>query len=223
MKAILQSEFAYIRTTFAATIISFAVVYFVLCFSMRSATPISALCAIEPMLFLLTFASDDTANGWDRFRAALPVSRRDIIAGRYTMLLFISIATIVACIALGALTNVLAGGISDSFECLPVIEIAGICVTTTAAMLIIVAFVQPFLVKFGNAAGVRYAMIAFFVFVFALIVCINYLVPSDFLAAAGQWMDENIGLFVIICAAVGLVFYAISGAVSLRIYQHKDL
>ena len=223
MKAVLQSEFAYIRTTFAATIISFAVVYIALYFGMRSAAPLSALCAMEPMLFLITFTSADAANGWGRFRAALPVSRRDIIAGRYTMLLLISIATIVACIALGALTNVLAGGISDSFECLPAIETAGICVTTTAAMLIIVAFVQPFLIKFGNVAGVRYAMIAFFVFAFAVFGCINYLVPFDFLAAAGQWLDENIGLFVIICAAVSLVSYAINGAISLRIYQRKDL
>ena len=223
MKAVLQSEFAYIRTTFAATIISFAVVYIALCFGMKSAAPLSALCAMEPLLFLITFASVDAANGWGRFRAALPVSRRDIIAGRYTMLLLISIATIVACIALGALTNVLAGSVSADFECLPAIEIAGICVTTTAAMLIIVAFVQPFLIKFGNVAGVRYAMIAFFVCAFALIGCINYLAPSDFLATAGQWMDENIGLFVIICAAVALTAYAISGVISLRIYQRKDL
>ncbi len=223
MKAILQSEFAYIRTTFAATIISFAVVYIALCFGMKSAAPISALCAMEPMLFLFTFASGDATNGWGRFRAALPVSRRDIIAGRYTMLLLISVVTIVACIALGALTNVLAGGVNADFECLPAIEIAGICITTTAAMIVIVAFVQPFLIKFGNVTGVRYAMIAFFLFAFAFIGCINYLVPSDFLAAAGQWMDENIGLFVIICAAVALTSYAISGAVSLRIYQRKDL
>ena len=223
MKAVLQSEFAYIRTTFAATIISFAVVYIVLYFSTKLTAPLSALCAMEPLLFLLTFTSADAANGWSRFRAALPVSRRDIIAGRYTMLLLLSIATIVACIALGALTNVLAGSVSADFECMPAIEIAGICVTTTAVMLIIVAFVQPFLIKFGNVAGVRYAMIAFFVFAFAVIGCINYLVPSDFLAVAGQWMDENIELFVIICAAVALASYATSGAVSLRIYQRKDL
>ena len=223
MKAVLQSEFAYIRTTFAATIISFAVVYIVLYFSTKLMAPLSALCAMEPLLFLFTFASADAANGWGRFRAALPVSRRDIIAGRYTMLLLLSIATIVACIALGTLTNVLAGSLSADFECLPAIEIAGICVTTTAAMLIIVAFVQPFLIKFGNVAGVRYAMIAFFVCAFAVIGCINYLVPSDFLAVAGQWMDENIELFVIICAAVALASYATSGAVSLRIYQRKDL
>ena len=139
------------------------------------------------------------------------------------MLFLIAIATIVVCIALGALTNVLAGNVNASFKCLPAIEIAGICVTTTAVMLIVVAFVQPFLIKFGNVAGVRYAMIAFFVFVFALIACINYLAPSDFLAAAGQWMDENIGLFVVVCVAIGLVSYAISGVVSLRIYQRKDL
>ena len=149
MKSVLQSEFAYIRTTFAATIISFAVVYIVLYFSTKLMAPLSALCAMEPLLFLFTFASADAANGWGRFRAALPVSRRDIIAGRYTMLLLLSIATIVACIALGTLTNVLAGSLSADFECLPAIEIAGICVTTTAAMLIIVAFVQPFLIKSG--------------------------------------------------------------------------
>ena len=117
----------------------------------------------------------------------------------------------------------MAGSVSADFECLPAIEIAGICVVTTAVMLIIVAFVQPFLIKFGNVAGVRYAMIAFFVCAFALIGCINYLAPSDFLATAGQWMDENIGLFVIICAAVALTAYAISGVISLRIYQRKDL
>ena len=223
MKAVLQSEFAYMRTTFVATIISFAVVYIALCFSMRSAAPISALCAIEPLLFLLTFASADASNGWGRFRAALPVSRRDIIAGRYTTLLLFSIITIIACIALSALTNILAGSVSADFECLPAIEIAGICVTTTAAMLIIVAFVQPFLIKFGNVAGARYVMIAFVVFAFAFITCINYLASSDFLAAVGQWIDDNIGLFVVLCAAVGLVSYAISGAISLRIYQRKDL
>ena len=74
MKSVLQSEFAYIRTTFAATIISFAVVYIVLYFSTKLMAPLSALCAMEPLLFLFTFASADAANGWGRFRAALPVS-----------------------------------------------------------------------------------------------------------------------------------------------------
>ena len=75
MKAVLQMEFAYLWSTNAASLATFFVMYVFLTQTLQTPTMVSVLCAMEPLLVLFTFMNADMANGWGRYRAALPLSR----------------------------------------------------------------------------------------------------------------------------------------------------
>ena len=182
MKAVLQMEFAYLWSTNAASLATFFVMYVFLTQTLQTPTMVSVLCAMEPLLVLFTFMNADMANGWGRYRAALPLSRRDIVVGRYATILL-----------------------------------------SAAAALAIVAFMQPFLVKFDNAKGVRYATLAFLVVVALGIAALSQVVDAPMLYEVADWIETNIGLIVAGVVAASALALAISCVISLRIYAKKDL
>ena len=223
MKAILHMEFAYIRSTLLASLVTFVIVYVFLTQTLQTPTVVSVLCAMEPLLVLFTFMNADMANGWGRYRAALALSRRDIVVGRYATILLSAAATIVAAFALGMVGNLVGTMAITEFEAMPAFELAATCVCSTAAALAIVAFMQPFLVKFDNAKGVRYATLAFLVIVALGIAALSQILDAPMLYAVADWVEANAGLLVAGIAAASAVALAASCAISLRIYKKKDL
>lgn len=223
MKAILHMEFAYMRSTLLASLVTFVIVYVFLTQTLQTPTVVSVLCAMEPLLVLFTFMNADMANGWGRYRAALPLSRRDIVVGRYATILLSAAATIVAAFALGMVGNLVGPMAITEFEAMPAFELAATCVCSAAAALAIVAFMQPFLVKFDNAKGVRYATLAFLVIVALGIAALSQILDAPMLYTVADWVEENAGFLVAGIAAASAVALAASCAISLRIYKKKDL
>ena len=161
MKAILQTEFTYVWSTLLAALGTFVIVYAFLCWSLQTPAMVSVPCAMEPLLIMFTFMNADMANGWGRYRAALPFSRRDIVVGRYAAILLFAAATIAVAFVLGMAGNIIGPAAIAEFEPMPAFELAATCICSTAVVLVLVACMQPFLVKFGNAKGVRYATLTF--------------------------------------------------------------
>ena len=56
-----------------------------------------AVSAMSPILFMNSLAGYDNQNGWERYRATLPFSRKDIICARY--LSVIAFSAVMACAA----------------------------------------------------------------------------------------------------------------------------
>lgn len=223
MKAILKSDIAYLRTALVPTFVTFVLVYVLLCWAAQSPLMISTICGIIPLLVLLTFVSADAPDRWGRYRAALPFSRRDIVASRYAIILLSSLGVIVLGVALAQIANVVAPLAMNDFEPMSLFDSIATCVTSTTLVLILVDGLNPFLVKFGNARGIRYATIAFLVLFALAIYALSQLFNSETMDALGQWVANNGGLLVAVLAAVALAATAISCMASLRIYTKKDL
>lgn len=223
MKAILQTEFAYVWSTLLAALGAFVIVYAFLCWSLQTPAMVSMLCAMEPLLIMFTFMNADMANGWGRYRAALPFSRRDIVVGRYAAILLFAAATIAAAFVLGMAGNVIGPAAIAEFEPMPAFELAATCICSTAVVLVLVACMQSFLVKFGNAKGVRYATLAFLLVIGLGIAALSQVLDAPMMYEVADWIEANAGLMVVGIAAIGALALAASCAISLRIYSRKDL
>lgn len=223
MKAILQSEFAYIRTFAPATAGLLLLVCIFLSWSTTSTEVTCSICAMMPMLLTLTCANADESNGWGRYRAALPYSRQDIITGRYLTVLLMTAATTVATIAIGMALDALVGPFVADFKHTAFPDAVISCTLATIIGLIICAIVQPFFVKFGSSKGMRYVMVALFVGSFVVIGFVQGQLDERTLMLAGQWLDVNLPTALAATAAAALALFALSCVISLRIYQRKDL
>lgn len=223
MKAIVQSEFAYLRTFVPSSLAIFVLVYVFLCYSLQTSAMISILCAMEPLLALFGIANSGMVNGWDRFRAALPFSRSDVVVGRYLAILLSSVVTVVIAFALGMVGNVAGSAVVPGFDDMPLFELAATCICSAAVSLVLVACMQPFLVKFGNAKGLRYAVLAFLVVIGLGIAWLSQVLDAPMMYEVADWIEANAGLMVVGIAAIGALALAASCAISLRIYKRKDL
>ena len=206
MKAIVQSEFAYLRTFVPSSLAIFVLVYVFLCYSLQTSAMISILCAMEPLLALFGIANSGMVNGWDRFRAALPFSRSDVVVGRYLAILLSSVVTVVIAFALGMVGNVAGSAVVPGFDDMPLFELAATCICSAAISLVLVACMQPFLVVIG--LGIAW---------------LSQVLDAPMMYEVADWIEANAGLMVVGIAAIGALALAASCAISLRIYKRKDL
>lgn len=223
MKAILQSEFAYAGTFAPSTAGLLVLVCVFLSWSTASTAVTCSVCAMMPMLLTMTCANADESNGWGRFPAALPYSRHDIIAGRYVAVLLMTAATCVAAIAIGTALDAFFGPFIPDFEHTAFPDTVLSCVLAAAIGLIICAIVQPFLVKFGNSKGMRYVMLTLFLGTFVVVGFAQGQLDERTLMLAAQWLDTNLATALAATVVAALASLALSYAISLRIYQCKDL
>lgn len=223
MKAILQSEFVYVRSFLALMWAIFAIVYAFFCWFAQSPMLAPVLCVMLPLSVAFAFLDFDTASGWGRYRAALPFSRRDIVVGRYAMILLSAVAAVVIAIASGVLGNVVGSMVSAEFEAMPVFELMATCICFTAAVLLFAACVQPFLIKFGSAKGSPLAA-SVFLLGFALVAAASsQVLDAPAIYAAAAWAGANACLALAAISAASVLALAVSCVISLRIYEHKDL
>lgn len=144
MLASAKSELAIIRTMAPVLTVTIVFVCAFMCFGMGSYAGASAACAMVPILVMFSLLGYDDQNGWLRYRAALPLARRDIVVGRY---LAIVVCSSVASVALFAVTMacVLAfPALGIEMEQTSTPEIFSACVASTAIALVLVAIAQPF-------------------------------------------------------------------------------
>ena len=92
-----------------------------------------------------------------------------------------------------------------------------------ACGLIVCAIAIPFLTKFGGARGARaFACAAVLVASFAIAVGVNMVTSEDAAVMLG-WIDQNPVVSLALLGMISLLTYGASYAVSLGIYEKKDL
>lgn len=224
MKAALKSELAILGTFMPA----FAVILVPICVIMAFAignciSAVACVSAMVPMILMFSLTSYDDQNGWKRYRASLPFSRRDVVVARYGSILLTSLATAACAAVLGIAINAILPSLIHDFETMQAIEIAAGSLTATFSVIVMVAIGEPFLVKFGATKGVRYLM-CFVV----LAGCICFAIAGQtldpvLLESFGAWADVHLSLLFISLTAISLALFAASCTISTAIYQRKDL
>ncbi|MEE0269972.1 MAG: ABC-2 transporter permease [Collinsella sp.] len=196
-----------------------------------------AVSAMSPIMIMNSLAGYDNQNGWERYRATLPFSRKDIICARY--LCIIAFSAVMACAAV--LLNIIALPFFDptGILALPFFDHTGIpstgqtvfeiTIASAASMLIslmMVFLAQPLFFRFGHMEALRFS-----VGLFALMGCGTMAMLSSsnpisnwLMSIAGANPDPAVlgGLCAGI-AVLALVLCAISCTVSTKVYRVRDL
>lgn len=185
-----------------------------------------AVSAMSPIMVMSSLAGFDNQNGWERYRATLPISRKDIICARY--LSIIAFSAIMACAAV--LLNIIAlpilnsAGIPSTRQA--VFEIAIASVASMLISLMIVFLAQPLFFRFGHMEALRLSA-----GLFALLGCLAMAALSSsnpisnwLMSIAGANPDPAVlGCLYAGIAVLALVLCALSCIVSTKVYRARDL
>ena len=185
-----------------------------------------AVSAMSPIIFMNSLAGYDNQNGWERYRATLPFSRKDIICARY--LCIIAFSAVMACAAV--LLNIISlpffdhTGIPSTGQTVFEITIASAASMLISLMMVFLA--QPLFFRFGHMEALRLS-----VGLFALMGCGTMAMLSSsnpisnwLMSIAGANPDPAVlgGLCAGI-AVLALALCAISCTVSTKVYRVRDL
>lgn len=185
-----------------------------------------AVSAMSPIAVMNSLAGFDNQNGWERYRATLPFSRKDIICARYLCIIVFSV--VMACAA--TLLNILALPLFDHMG-IPsagqtVFEIATASAASMLISLMMVFLAQPIFFRFGHMEALRLS-----VGLFALLWCLAIATLSSsnpisnwLMSIAGANPDPAVlGCLCAGIAVLALALCAISCAVSTKVYRVRDL
>ncbi|AZH70094.1 ABC-2 transporter permease [Collinsella aerofaciens] len=185
-----------------------------------------AVSAMSPIMVMSSLAGFDNQNGWERYRATLPLSRKDIICARYLSIIVFS--AVMACAAV--LLNIIAlpilnnTGIPSTGQ--TIFEIAIASVASMLISLMIVFLAQPLFFRFGHMEALRLSA-----GLFALLGCLVMAALSSsnpisnwLMSIAGANPDSAVlGCLCAGIAVLALVLCALSCAISIKVYRARDL
>ena len=185
-----------------------------------------AVSAMSPIVVMNSLAGYDNQNGWERYRATLPISRKDIICARYLSIIVFS--AVMACAAV--LLNIIAlpilnnTGIPSTGQ--TIFEIAIVSVASMLISLMIVFLAQPLFFRFGHMEALRLSA-----GLFALLGCLVMAALSSsnpisnwLMSIAGANPDSAVlGCLCAGIAVLALVLCALSCAISIKVYRARDL
>lgn len=185
-----------------------------------------AVSAMSPIMVMSSLAGFDNQNGWERYRATLPLSRKDIICARYLSIIVFS--AVMACVAV--LLNIIAlpilnnTGIPSTGQ--TIFEIAIASVASMLISLMIVFLAQPLFFRFGHMEALRLSA-----GLFALLGCLVMAALSSsnpisnwLMSIAGANPDSAVlGCLCAGIAVLALVLCALSCAISIKVYRARDL
>lgn len=185
-----------------------------------------AVSAMSPIMVMSSLAGFDNQNGWERYRATLPLSRKDIICARYLSIIVFSAvmacAAALLCIVSIPLFN--SAGIPSTRQIVFETTIASAASMLISLMMVFLA--QPLFFRFGHMEALRLS-----VTLFALLGCLAMAtlnssnpISNGLMSIAGANPDPAVlGCLCAGIAALALVLCAISCTVSTKVYRVRDL
>ena len=185
-----------------------------------------AVSAMSPIMVMTSLAGFDNQNGWERYRATLPLTRKDIICARY--LCIVAFSAVMACAA--ALLSIIVLPLFNSAGVTPtgqtVFEIAIASAASMLISLMMVFLAQPLFFHFGHMEALRLS-----VGLFALLWCLAIATLSSsnpisnwLMSIAGASPDPTVlGCLCAGTAVLALALCVISCAVSTKVYRARDL
>lgn len=185
-----------------------------------------AVSAMSPIVVMNSLAGYDNQNGWERYRATLPISRKDIVSARYLCITIFSVimacaAVLLSIVAIPILNSV---GIPSTGE--TVFETAIASATSMLFSLMAVFSVLPLFFRFEHMKAQRLS-----VGLYALYMCLIMVTLNSFNPISNQLMSiagTNPDLAVLGClggavALATVVLGVVSCAISTKVYRARNL
>ena len=185
-----------------------------------------AASAMSPIIIMNSLAGYDNQNGWERYRATLPLTRKDIICARYLCIVVFS--AIMACAAV--LLNIIAlpffnsAGVTSTGQ--TVFEIAIASAASMLISLMMVFLAQPLFFRFGHMEALRLSLGLFALFGCGTMAMLSSSNPISnwLMSIAGANPDPAVlGCLCAGIAVLALALCAISCTVSTKVYRARDL
>lgn len=251
MKTMVLSDFVVMRRNLVQLVVTCFIVTVVIALAMNSTLAVVGGCfgAMIPLLCLFSVASYDELNGWQAYRLALPVSRRDVMAGRYLSVLAVTVASVL----LGALVSYALGAVAEaitpqaaaefggmwnyessegaflsalSISSNPPEAIWGSAVGGASMALLIGAITLPFIAKVGLTKSTRFIPIAVVVVFLAVFAALGEGGPlSGYVPGFVQWLltsESAVTMLIAILAALSLILYGASLLIAMRLYETRE-
>ena len=187
-----------------------------------------AVSAMSPIMVMNSLAGYDNQNGWERYRATLPFSRKDIICARYLCIVVFSVvmacaAVLLSIVAIPILNSV---GIPSTGE--TVFETAIASAISMLFSLMAVFLVLPLFFRFEHMKAQRLS-----VGLYALYMCLIMVTLNSFNPISNQLMSMIAGanpdpsVLGFLCAGIAalatVVLGAVSCAISTKVYRARNL
>lgn len=163
MKTMIVSDFATLRPTLVQLVGICTVVALFMGYATGAvASGAAAVAAMTPFMLLFSLAAIDEQGGWERFRLTLPVTRRQVVFGRYATLGIIAVATIAFALALSFATlavlsllpaPVVPAGLAPAEN--PPAAIIGGVVGGVCVIMVGMAVALPLIMRFGMTKATR--------------------------------------------------------------------
>lgn len=181
-------------------------------------------------LIIMILSLDERAN-WQQFRLALPISRGDVIRGRYVSFLLLALLGI----AVGLLTAFLVivaaqlmpnvPQLADlkanfSWQALLMVSVAGISI-----ILVMLAIVMPLFSRFGMTKAVRYLPLLIIFGVWIAFTLPQNGPPPAFVLDVLNLLETPAGTVAVAAGilAIVAVAYVISAIISTGLYKKREL
>ena len=190
-----------------------------------------AIAVMVPFSIGFTLLALDERAGWEQFRLALPLSRANVIVGRYASfaaVVLMGMATGLLVTGLVALAAALLPGVPQLADMMVNFSWQAIVLSSVAGVTIVLAMLAvtlPVVSRFGMTKAVRFiplAMVFGMVFLFSLG---NGQPMPQFLVDLAAWIKTPEGTLGAagIVAAAGCTLYALSCAASVKLYEGREL
>lgn len=218
--------------------LSFSILFMAVCFAagMGSTSALPGIIFMMGMFSLSNSASNyDERNDWAAFRLTMPVSRKEVVLGRYLFVLAgaLSVSLLVGAAALvlsilgdaSVLPEVVARVVRLDADALQ----AGLfTLAFCSAMGFVIASVSmPVFFKFGQTKATQWLPFIMMFLGVAPFMVVGFMGEEAMMAAqralAFAETPEGLAAFAAGACAFDLMCYAVSCAISLRIYSARDL
>lgn len=235
MKTMMLVDFLALTKSLPKNVALWALLATGVCLIAGSATPVILLVGF-PMsnMVLMPILLGDQRRGWVAFRQALPLSRADVVAGRYA-----SIAVVVAgCVALGVAAYAASYALNALVPGLPIMQhftpgfdapgVVSFAAGTFALTIVMFSLLLPFMLANSRRKLVNYIPFAFMLGIFAWIYLFRSIDFDTFAPIVGQiiaiahTLGGSLALAACVTAAA-LVLYVISEVAAVRGYRKRDL
>ena len=214
-----------------------------LCIGLGMQTPLAMPATLTCMFFMMSsmgLAAYDQLNHWELFRLTLPLSRRDVVLGRYAAIvafgltgMVVGIVGALLCMAVAS-TFGLPGEVGEAFAFDPGM-LSVMAVVTCFTLLIgsvVASVVTPLYFRLGQTRATQILPTAIvLLFVVPVVVLGNSgmldggIPGMELVSAALEALDTPAGMAAGCAILVGLsaVALAASAAVSLKLYENREL
>ena len=194
--------------------------------------------AIMPLMALMlaysvgfTLVAFDERNDWERFRLTLPLSRANVIRGRYATFVIMTLIGL----ALGMVLTALVYGahlalpnvdtLSTLFEGMNWQMVVAMIVASIAFSLILWLIALPLVARFGMTKAVRFLPLAFIILLpIGTALAQKAGPPPTFIIDFITWTSTPTGTVTLAVAALALVaaLTALSCALSVKLYEKRE-